>query len=295
MPSDSVAELRIAVIYHTSYLTKDRDLLTAEWLNEVEKRWYAITVNKDDDGSEKTPYDEMSKNEQKWVDDNFRDFEKHCSRIEIDSFVPVEVEEEIRSLLQSKDAGAAAASARKKVARLVEKHSVIEPILHEMKLSEFDPDPSLGTESSTGRLLMAFAMSLRESRAYTFVIIATDDGGMMYDVAHLAEPGGPGPGVVCVSDPHDPEQISSFLELLSARQYERNEKEAIVRQKASQLRGTAWLLVIGLYLTATIFGIRWLFSQPDWLDPGWPTLAIPAGIVLGGLFLLIQFLDQPFQ
>jgi hypothetical protein len=159
----------IGIIYDTSYLmlneknTNIRELVIV--LNHIEfrretKGWFSVN-------SERTKFS-----------DHF------C----IEEIVPIEVANEIYKHFSNPDKEMVARSARKKVAALIESGA------KEVCLSGVDVSNAtnsvLGADSQTDRKQIAYALSMVE-KSWDLAIIATDDGGILYDIVKLCKEGKP--------------------------------------------------------------------------------------------------------
>ena len=117
--------------------------------------------------------------------------------IEVREFLPVEVKEEIKRLLELpkndrmayQEKGRKARQARGQVARLLEERDLIEVGLRGIP-PNYKGDKFLGADSHTDRLLVAFAISLIEKDGYFGAVIATDDGGIEVDVKTVRKQSG---------------------------------------------------------------------------------------------------------
>lgn len=106
----------------------------------------------------------------------------------IDEIIPIEVTNEIYKHFSNPDKEMAARSARKKVAALIESGA------KEVCLSGVDVSNAtnsvLGADSLTDRKQIAYALSMVE-KSWDLAIIATDDGGILYDIVKLCKEGKP--------------------------------------------------------------------------------------------------------
>lgn len=106
-------------------------------------------------------------------------------------FVPNEVAQEISRHIKDKVASDVekrlrASDARQRVAELIDAGAE-EPSLD--NLEEPTSDPLLRADSPTDRKLLDFVQHLAQSGNFAFVFLATNDGGIMYDLAHLRKNG----------------------------------------------------------------------------------------------------------
>jgi len=110
------------------------------------------------------------------------------SFFQIDNFIPSEVCKEIANHFSSAEKEQIARRARKFVASLLEQ-GVREIELHTLAKPHVSGHP-LGADSPTDQLILGYAISLVNSN-YDFVIIASEDGGILFDAIQLALAGHP--------------------------------------------------------------------------------------------------------
>jgi hypothetical protein len=113
-------------------------------------------------------------------------FYELADKVELAVYVPKEVTEELKSHFANESKTAAAKSARKLFAEIVDRGC------EEPSLADVVPeiiDGVMGSDSPTDRKLVAFAKSLAASGKFEAVIVATDDGGILTDVVRLKREG----------------------------------------------------------------------------------------------------------
>ena len=96
-------------------------------------------------------------------------------------YVPIEVQSEVRSHFES-EKDSAARMARRSVAHLIETGCEL-PSLEGVRL--FESHPELGADSNTDKRLIQFSIDLIDNGQLDFVLLATNDGGIEYDIASL--------------------------------------------------------------------------------------------------------------
>lgn len=101
------------------------------------------------------------------------------SEVEWTVYIADEVEREIRSHFGN-EKDKEARKARRRVAELIERNAI------RVTLSEYQlylSDPRLGADSTVDKRLITFAYKLAESGKFDIVLLATNDGGIEYDIA----------------------------------------------------------------------------------------------------------------
>lgn len=248
------------MIYDTSYLMKNQRLLTREWLTDIEKirlREKGCIV-----GQPGTP-------------DSYDTAEVSPVCVQFDVYVPLEVSEELAGHFDQDPApqseqDKAARSGRKRLVQLVSQSGCREPRLSELELPEVVFESPLGADSPVDRNLIRLAVMLARNEKYRLVILATDDGGIMYDVAKLhrqqREP------LCCISRPDDPEegrQLYTLLEVVYQEQRARYHSVRELNRGNSTAGGcgseVAHMLRLLLVVTVVVLGIRWIvFTVVGW-------------------------------
>ncbi len=141
----------------------------------------------------------------------------HCR---ISNIVAVEVMEEIAQKIKGRgEEWQPASIARKRIFDLITKTDPNMPLCEEIRLAAtvkpVEPGHCLGADSAQDRLQIAYGRHLIETKAYTAVIIATNDGGVQITVEKLkSESNLP---LFCITDPHKRAEISPLEELLGFR------------------------------------------------------------------------------
>ncbi len=112
-------------------------------------------------------------------------FTQHFQPFEV---VPLEVAMEIRRHFSNGEKERAARRARKIVASLLDQGA------HEISIAgngnTIKTDPILGADSDTDRQILEFALSMVKT-CWSVAIVATDDGGILYDSVKLRKAGEP--------------------------------------------------------------------------------------------------------
>lgn len=98
-----------------------------------------------------------------------------------------------------------ARAARKRIAQLIEKSAEIEALDH---ISPIEIADAMSAESITDRQIINFALAKATQNNYMCVLLATDDGGMMYDVARFSRGGA---RITCLTEESSVEVIREFI------------------------------------------------------------------------------------
>jgi hypothetical protein len=112
-------------------------------------------------------------------------------KLRVVEVVPLEVLCEIRRHFDNVEKQQAAKVARKRVAVLVERGAV-ESVLGGAE-GTVPSNSLMGADSRTDKLIVAYAVSMVQQKRWSYAIIATDDGGIMYDAVKVGK-GGRGVG-----------------------------------------------------------------------------------------------------
>ena len=117
--------------------------------------------------------------------------------------IPTEAETELSNLFAHPEKQKSARRARKDVVSMIRNGAT------EVSLAESCRDrqafmtakTSLGADSSTDRLILAYALSMIQNREWCAALVATDDGGILYDALKLQKAG---KRVWCFTKDYDP-------------------------------------------------------------------------------------------
>ncbi len=115
------------------------------------------------------------------------EYSRPTDHFTISEFVPLDVVKEVRKHFDDPEKMQAAKRARKIIARLIERGAA------EINLEGICPastGSSLGADSETDRRLLGLALSM-VTNGWSCAIVATDDGGILYDAVWLKKAGNP--------------------------------------------------------------------------------------------------------
>ena len=117
------------------------------------------------------------------MSERYRDVPKDKD-IEWTTFVPVEVKREIHGHFANPEKERWAKAARKRFATLLA--AGCEEVELSTQAKPVSYDDLLGADSDTDKLLIGFAKHLLENSRFDIVYVATDDGGILCDIAKMS-------------------------------------------------------------------------------------------------------------
>jgi hypothetical protein len=95
--------------------------------------------------------------------------------------------------------------ARKRIAQLVESSAKIENLDHVRPIERTD---AMSADSDTDRRIISFALAKADEQQFACVLLATDDGGIMYDIARFRRAG---KRIACLTKESTTEDIFEFV------------------------------------------------------------------------------------
>jgi hypothetical protein len=204
---------------------------------------------------------------------------EHFDDLVLEHIVPVEVKEEIKEKRADQSIKDQVTSATKAIAALmnpVEPAIFSEPILSR-ECKPIDVGSTLGASSGVEQLILGYCETLLSSENYLAVLLATDRGGLMVDVARIQKeyqlP------IYIISNPSELRNAKPFQE---CRQDKREKQEQSVRRKL-------WLSRLMQLIIAILFAIVVTYSYKAY---PWITLGVT---VVGGLLLSPFLIEWFFQ